>query len=128
MTGIPLDRRFIAFVVAGGVNTMFGYGLFGILVTMGMGAHPALILAGILGVLFNFLTTALVFGNFDLGRLPRFLAAYSAMLALNILLLDAVMRLGVGPLVGQALILPVFTLSFFVMRRFVFAASSEQTS
>ena len=128
MIASALDRRFIGFLIAGGVNTLFGYGVYGALVLLGMLPHVALVIGNVIGILFNFLTSSAVFGSRDLRRLPRFLIVYAAMLGLNIVLLDLVMRAGIGPLLGQAAMLPIFTLTFLIMRRFVFAASPEETS
>lgn len=123
-----LDRRFIGFLIAGGINTLFGYGVYSAQVLMGIVPHIAVVISTVVGVLFNFLTTSAVFRSRDLRKLPRFLAVYAAMMGLNILLLHIAMRVGLGPLLAQALILPIFTLTFLAMRRFVFAASPEQTS
>ncbi len=132
MTAPAVDRQFLAFLAAGAVNTLFGYCAFGGLVLLGVLPHVAVVASTIAGVLFNYFTTSVVFRAHrharDLGRLPRFLAVYGVMLTLNILLLDLVMRAGLGPLLAQAVILPVFTLTFLAMRRFVFAASPEQPS
>ncbi|WP_340268565.1 GtrA family protein [Sphingobium mellinum] len=122
------DRRFIGFLIAGGINTLFGYGVYSAQVLMGIVPPIAVVISTVVGVLFNFLTTSAVFRSRDLRKLPRFLAVYAAMMGLNILLLDIAMRCGLGPLLAQALILPIFTLTFLAMRRFVFAASPEQTS
>lgn len=127
MRTAALDRRFLGFLLAGGVNTLFGYGVFSGLVLLGVPPHAALIVGAVTGVLFNFLTTSTVFRSRDLRLLPRFLAVYSAMLGLNMLLLEAAMRAGLGPLLAQAIVLPIFTLTFLAMRRFVFMASPEQT-
>ena len=94
MIGPALDRRFIGYLVAGGVNTLFGYGAYSVLVLLGVIPHVAVIVGGIAGVLFNFLTTSAVFRSRDWRRLPRFLAVYSVMLSLNILSLDLLMRAG----------------------------------
>ncbi len=128
MTAFAGDRRFIGYLLAGGVNTLFGYCAYGALVLLGLLPHVAVIISSVMGVLFNFLTTSVVFKSRDVRRLPRFLCVYAVMLCLNILLLDLIMRAGVGPLLAQAVILPVFTLTFLVMRRFVFAALPEPTS
>lgn len=128
MTPRPIDLRFIGFLIAGGMNTLFGYAVFGGLVLLGVLPHAALIVSTVSGVLFNFLTTSAVFRSRDPRRLPRFLLVYAAILGLNMALLDLGMRAGLSPLLAQAVILPVFALTFLVMRRFVFAASPEQTS
>jgi putative flippase GtrA len=123
-----LDRRFIGFLLAGGINTLFGYSVYSALVLLGIVPHVAVVISTVAGVLFNFLTTSAVFRSRDVRRLPRFLAVYAVMMGLNILLLDLAMRAGLGPLLAQAVILPLFALTFLAMRRFVFAASPEQTS
>jgi putative flippase GtrA len=128
MTLPPIDRRFIGFLLAGGINTLFGYGVYSAQVLSGIAPHIAVVVSTVAGVLFNFLTTSAVFRSRDLHRLPRFLAVYAAMMGLNILLLEVAMRAGLGPLIAQAIVLPIFTLTFLAMRRFVFAASPEQTS
>ncbi|WP_048578413.1 GtrA family protein [Sphingobium fuliginis] len=128
MMAPAFDRRFFAFLFSGGINTLFGYSVYTAQILLGIIPHVAVVVSTIVGILFNFLTTSAVFGSRDLRRLPRFLAVYAAMMGLNILLLDLTMRAGLGPLLAQAIVLPIFTLSFLAMRRFVFAASPEQTS
>ncbi|OAP29308.1 hypothetical protein A8O16_24455 [Sphingobium sp. 20006FA] len=110
------------------MNTLFGYGVFGALVLLRLHPHMALIFGTVAGVLFNFLTASAVFHSRDIRRLPRFLIVYASMLGLNMLLLDLGMRVGLSPLLAQAIVLPFFALTFLAMRRFVFAASPEQTS
>jgi putative flippase GtrA len=123
-----MDRRFLGFLLAGGINTLFGYGVYSAQVLLDVAPHVAVTVSTVAGVLFNFLTTSAVFHSRDLRRLPRFLAVYGFMLSLNILLLEAGMRAGLGPLLAQAIVLPIFTLTFLALRRFVFGASPEQTS
>lgn len=127
MMALTRDRRFWGYLVAGGVNTLFGYGAYSVLVLLGVLPHVAVVLGGLAGIGFNFLTTSVVFRSHDVRRLPRFLLVYAVMFGLNILLLDMLMRAGLGPLAAQAVVLPLFTLTFLVMRRFVFAALPEQT-
>lgn len=128
MTMRALDPRFIGFLIAGGINTLFGYAVFSGLVLVGVLPHVAVVVSTVSGVLFNFLTIGTVFRSRDPRRLPRFLLVYAAILGLNMALLDLGMRAALSPLLAQAVILPVFALTFLVMRRFVFAASPEQTS
>ncbi|MEV4932811.1 GtrA family protein [Sphingobium sp. LMA1-1-1.1] len=128
MIAFGLDRRFIGFLAAGGINTLFGYATYSGQVLLGVVPHIAVIVSTAAGVMFNFLTTSAVFRSRDLRKLPRFLAVYGVMLSLNILLLDLLMHVGLGPLLAQAVILPIFILTFLAMRRYVFAVSPEQTS
>lgn len=128
MKALFSDRRLMKYLAAGGINTLFGYGVYSALVLLGMLPHAAVVVGGILGTLFNFLTTSAVFRSRDARRLPRFLLIYAAMIGLNVLLVDRLMHAGLGPLVAQAIALPIFVLTFYVMRRFVFAALPERTS
>jgi putative flippase GtrA len=121
------DCRIISYLLAGGINTLFGYGAYSALVLLGIVPHVALVAGGIAGVLFNFLTISAAFRSYDFRRLPRFLFLYAVMFGLNILLLDLLMRAGLGPLIAQATILPIFAITFLAMRRFVFVALPEQT-
>jgi len=128
MIAAGLDRRFIGFLVAGGCNTLFGYAVYSGQVLLGVVPHIAVTVSTVAGVLFNFLTTSAVFRSRDLRKLPRFLGVYAIMLSLNILLLKVAMQAGLGPLLAQAVILPIFALTYLAMGRFVFAAAPEQTS
>lgn len=119
-----IDRRFLSFLLAGGVNTLAGYALYGTLVLIGLVPHVAVIFSTIGGILFNFLTTGTVFQSRHPRLLPRFVAVYGAMLLINILLLDLLLRAGIGPFVGQGIAVAIIApLNFLAMRRFVFAPS-----
>ncbi|MET0365931.1 MAG: GtrA family protein [Sphingobium sp.] len=121
-----IDRRFFGFLVAGGINTALGYGVYGGLTLAGMPPQVALVCSTVVGVLFNFLTTGTVFGSRDSRLLPRFLAVYGVLLAANMALLTALLRTGIGPLAGQAIAVALFAPpSFLLMRRLVFAPAPE---
>ena len=63
--------RFLGFLLVGGVNTAFGYGMFVVCLWLGMHYAVAAAVATLLGVLFNFFSTGgLVFKNRDRRRLP----------------------------------------------------------
>ncbi len=124
-----IDRRFWRYLAAGVVNTLFGYAAYGALVLLGVAPQIALAGGMTAGILFNFFSISAVFTSRYGNRLPRFLAVYGASYLANAWLLGLVMRAGVGPLVAQGGFVLLFTpLTFLAMRRFVFAASSEQTS
>jgi putative flippase GtrA len=123
-----IDRRFFGFLLAGCVNTLFGYAVYGGLVLAGVMPHMALGLGAIAGILFNFFSTGLVFASHDRRRLPRFLAVYGVFFLANVWLLDFLMHAGIGPLIAQAGAVLLFTpLTFLAMRRFVFPRRPEAT-
>ena len=101
-------RRIVAFLVVGVVNTIVGYSIYAGLIWAGLPAQPALAIAFALGVVWNYVTHArFVFGTTGFARLPYYVGVYATVYAFNALALAGLMGLGVGPLVAQALILPV---------------------
>ena len=114
--------RFVRFLLVGGLNTAFGYGVYA--AALFLGAHYALAatLSTVLGVLFNFFTTgSLVFRRLDGSRLHRFVAVYAVTWAVGVLALKAARSLDVDLyLAGLVLLLPSAALSFFLLRTFVF--------
>lgn len=104
----PSDlRRFAAFVVVGMVNTAVGYGLYAGFVWLGLGPQPALALSFVLGVLWNYVAHArFVFRTRGFDRLPFYVGVYAGIYVVNALVLAGLLRLGLGPIVAQALILP----------------------
>ena len=120
----PEFRRFLIFLIVGGVNTLVGYGIFAALILLGLPTAAAVVLGTVLGVLFNFLSTgSVVFRNSAGNLLPRFLAVYAVQMGLNLVALTALERAGIHPLVGGALLLPPLAIfSYIAMRRFVFIA------
>lgn len=80
-----IDFLFIKFVLVGIVNTMFGYGLFALLLFCNIHYALASILATIISVLFNFKTTGtLVFENKDNSRILKFISVYCLTTILSI--------------------------------------------
>lgn len=121
--------RFARFLVVGVVNTLFGYGLFYALLGVGLAPTPALALATIAGIGFNFFTTGrVVFANADAARLWRFACVYGAVFLVNDALLELAIRTGLAPAPAQAvLLLPCVALSYVLNRAFVFAVREART-
>lgn len=116
-------RQFILFLAVGVLNTAFGYGCFALLLYIGLHYSMAALLGTVIGVLFNFCTTGrIVFRNANNRLLLRFIGVYIAGYCFNLLGLRVLVAAGVGPYGGGALLLlPAALLSYFLMRRFVFA-------
>ncbi|WP_193789491.1 GtrA family protein [Salipiger sp. CCB-MM3] len=111
----PDTLRFIKFLAVGLLNTLFGYVVFALLVMLGIPPQLALALAFVLGVLWNYQTHArLVFAVRGFQRLPGYLAAYLAIYGMNAGALAALMHLGLGPALAQALFLPVAAVLSYV--------------
>lgn len=117
----PEFRRFIRFLAVGGLNTLVGYLIFATLILIGLPTPAAIVLATVLGVLFNYVSTGGIVFRDRTGRLWRFVAVYVVQTGLNIGGVTALERAGIHPLIGGFVVLPglvVFT--FLAMRRFVF--------
>lgn len=120
------DGRFIGFLVAGGLNTVVGYVLYGGLILIGMVPYLAIVVSAIFGILFNFVSIGTVFQSRNLHALPRFLAVYAVMLPFNMVLLEILIQVGLGPFIGQAVAIMICAPIYFtMMRQFVFKASEQ---
>jgi putative flippase GtrA len=114
--------RFLRFLLVGGLNTVFGYGLFALFTWMGMPYPVAIALATVLGVLFNYQTTGrLVFDGPGHGRLWRFIGVYVLVYLANVAAVAALLRTGMNVYVANAAaMLPLVAASYLLQRSFVF--------
>jgi len=116
--------RFLGFLIVGGINTAFGYGMFVLCLWLGMHYAVAAAVATVLGVLFNFMSTGgLVFKNRDHRRLPWFIGVYIIIYCINVTGLALLLRVGIPAwLGGLLLILPCAIVSYVLNSRYVFRA------
>jgi putative flippase GtrA len=114
--------QFLQYLVIGGVNTLFGYGIFCLLIYMAVHYSIAIFVSTVLGVLFNFQTTGrLVFQSKDFSKVGRFLMVYFVLYIVNVIWLWLVVRAGFSAYVGGALaILPIACLGYLLNKKFVF--------
>jgi putative flippase GtrA len=120
-----LDPRFIKFLFVGGLNTLFGYGMFALFIYFHFHYSIASLLATMLGVLFNFKTTGkLVFKSNDNRLILRFIGVYVIVYLLNILFLKILQLFGMNVYFsGAIVILPLAILSYLLNSRYVFNSS-----
>lgn len=118
---INLIARFLG---VGLINTVVGYAIYGILVLVKMPYLAALLMATILGVIFNY---------FSIGRLVfmskgglivfgKFLATYGVVYGINAAILEVLIKhFQFGPYIGQALCVPVSVIiSWLLMNYWVY--------
>ena len=115
--GQDLLRRYdrvLRFLLVGALNTAVGYGLFAV-IFLTTGRHRiAIVLATILGVLFNFFTLGhMVFGNLTARTLLPFVLGYVVTLSVNIVVIEVLLHLGIHALIAQALMLPFIALMVY---------------
>lgn len=106
----------------GGLNTVFGFTVYSILILLHLHYVLAALLGQICGILFNFKTTgSIVFKNKDNRLIFRFFAVYLVTYLITIGLLKLFSIYNIGSLVaGAMIILPIALLSFLLNKKFVF--------
>ncbi len=118
----PLTRPFLRFLIVGGLNTAFGYGVFAGLVLLGAWYPVAALVSTVLGVLFNFVTTGVfVFNSRKTSRLLRFVGVYGVCYVVGVLVLRVTSDFGISVLVTSAvMLLPMALFSYTLQRLLVF--------
>ncbi len=124
------NRQFLRFLVAGGVNTLFGFGVNIAALLAGLPVWAAMLVGTVAGVAFNFFTHgSYAFRDRSARRLPRYLLGYAIVYAVGLgafhILHFAVP--GPGPIECQAmLVIPMALLSYLIMSRFVFQKRGDR--
>ena len=114
--GTGMLTRFVRFVLVGLLNTAFGYGVYTLFVLLGTAPQFALLMQFLIGATWNYFTHArLVFDTTGYRKLPAYLACYAGLYLLNAELLALLMERGIGPLIAQAVILPVIVVLSFAL-------------
>ena len=116
--------RFMRFLVAGGVNTLFGFAVYSICIVVGMPVWLALLVGMLAGTVFNFFTTGgYVFRELTLHRFIRFAICYLSIYVINFMLIELISIWLSSKILSQAIItFPLALLSYFLMARFVFSS------
>lgn len=120
------QRRWLRFLLAGGANTAASYAVYATLLLAGLPYALANLGGLAFGILFSFRThSTYVFRQRDrrrrLAQFLRYLACWSVLYAVNVLLIGGFMRLGLDAYWAGALAaMPMALLSYLVQKQFVF--------
>lgn len=116
------EYRFIRFLLVGGINTLFGYSVYAILILLDVHYGLSLFIAHVLGVLFNFNTTGrIVFHSNDKRKLFMFFGVYGVTYLTNFGALRIFDLLDWNMLLAQlVMILPMATLGYILNKTLVF--------
>ncbi len=116
------NATFVRYLIAGGLNTLFGWLVYSVAILAGAQAWLALIVGIVTGIGFNFISLGgYVFRDMALKRLPRFVLSYGFIYTTNLIFLNMVKPWIVSPIWGQLLLTPVMAiLSYIVLSRMVF--------
>jgi len=119
---VILKIKLIRFFIVSGINTVFGYGLFVLLIYLGLNYIFASLFATIIGILFNFKTIGLiVFRTHNNALIFRFFGVYGVTYLFNVTGLTLFKWAGVGSYAGGAiLVVPIGLLGFLMNKTFVF--------
>ena len=122
-----LDRhRFFRFLLAGVVNSLFGFSVFSAVVLLGGPLWLDLFIAVTAGIIFNFFSIgSFVFRRAAISRFPRFVVCYAVVYVTNLAMLEQ-LATSMHPMVAQAMLtLPIALLNYVLLRRFVFVPDSR---
>ena len=119
-----LRHRFMRFLITGGLNTLFGYSVYLLLLKLTGHAIVALTLGTIIGVIFNFYSTGrFVFNSRDHRLLWRFFSVYVVVYIYNAIGLILLQGAGMDPAVAGLVLLPgAVAISWALNTRFVFTS------
>jgi putative flippase GtrA len=114
--------KLIRFFFVSGLNTIVGYGLFALLLYVGIVYPLALFISTIIGILFNFKTIGgFVFKNHNNILIFKFFGVYGISYLCNLGGLYLLKSIDVNVYVaGAILIIPVGLLAFVLNKTFVF--------
>lgn len=121
-----LPRSQVArFILVGALNALFGFAVFSAFAMLGAANWLAVLGGNLAGLAFNFLTSGgLVFRQLAWGNLPRFAICYTALMAINTLLLHLLEGPAGGKIHAQAVLtVPLAAISYFLLSRWVFRPS-----
>lgn len=123
-----IDTKFIKFLVVGGINTLFGYGVFALLIFLDSHYSLAAFISTFLGILFNFKTTGkFVFNSHDNSLIFKFFGVYGVTYLLNVLGLWVFNIFKVSNYIaGAILTIPMAFIAFLLNKKFVFNKTKDQ--
>jgi putative flippase GtrA len=112
----------LRFLLAGGLNTLFGWVIYALSVHFGAPPWLALIISTLTGIAFNFFSLGgYAFRDLAMQRLPRYLTAYGLLYAGNVACLSMLQHWVPNPIWAQLILTPVMAgCSFLMMSRWVF--------
>lgn len=120
LTGSRLGQL-IRFYQAAAINTLFGYGVFALLIWLGLNLYVAQIVAQVLGVSFNYFTYSRHVFRDRTASKGSFVLAYAGNYLVNLALLAAFSQVIASPYVaGFAATIAASVINYLALRSLVF--------
>ena len=102
------------------MSTAFSYGLYAVLLFLGLNYAVANLAALVAGILFSFRTQGrLVFGRKDNRFFGRFVLCWALLYVASVTLIGRMVALGMGGYVSGALTIPVIAILSYLLQRFI---------
>ena len=120
--------RMVRFLLVGGLSTAFSYGVYALLLFLGVNYAISNFGALLAGMAFGFKTQGtLVFDNPDNRLIWRFAAFWLLIYAANVMFIGRLIALGLSSYAAGAITMPLIAvLSYFVQRFVVFRPTERQ--
>ena len=127
--GELFQQRFFRFLLVGGINTIFGYTVYGLGLFMGLQYALAVLISTAAGIVFNFKTIGkYVFVNNDHKLFIKFLGVYAVIYLLNTMILGLFHKYNFNLYLAQAiLVVPLACFSYLLNKYFVFGEKIHET-
>jgi putative flippase GtrA len=120
-------HRWLRFLVMGAVNTGFSYGIYAVLVYLGLNYALSNLVSLVLGILFSFRTQSkFVFQHARSYVFLRYIGVWAVIYCINVGTIAMLLRLGLNAYIAGALaIIPTAVSSYFLQKLFVFSEDSK---
>lgn len=120
--------NFFIFLVVGGINTAFNYGIYAFFIYVGLGHVIAATCSFVVGMAFNFRTHGkYVFKDKKKNSFYLYAVSWFVIYCVNVTLLDLMIKNGVDSyLAGILMIPPMAVLAYLILRFIVFKPSEVQ--
>jgi putative flippase GtrA len=112
--------------LVGALNTLLGYGAYCLSLYGGLSVSVASLVAIVVGVLVSFTTQGfVVFGHVTVRAFFRFMVNWALMYGVYVGVVSGLQKVGVSPYFGGLVaFVPTTTVSYFILRDYVFRGSS----
>lgn len=117
-------RQVLRYYQAGMLNTLFGYGLYAVLVFLSLDMFVAQLISHVLGTLFNYINFSRYAFAGETGSPLRFVASYAVNYLLSLAVLWVLSQaIASSYLAGLVTVVIISALNFLILKRFVFRAA-----
>ncbi len=115
---IQLDSMFIRFILIGITNTLFGYGIYFLLIKFQLHFSLALLISTSLGIAFNFKTIGIfVFKESKNSLIFKFTVVYGLLYFLNVLGIKFLNEIGYSFELSGLIMLPLMAILSFILNK-----------